>query len=131
MLRLLVFVAALVLVFAVADVAMTYRALPASVAYSFGIRGEAKRWGSRWAVALGAVGIFASIFAGVLYAALASPAEGKTVAILTCLLVYAAYIQHAAFGATLSGRNRIPAFQYWSVGIALIVSVFALKHFIS
>lgn len=131
MLQPLVFITALVLVCAVADAAPTYRTLPASVAYSFGIRGEAKRWGSRWAVALGAVGIFIAIFAGVLYAALASPAEIKTVAILTCLLVYAAYVQHAAFRAMLSGRNRIPAFQYWSVGIVLIVSAFALEHFIS
>jgi len=130
-LQLLIFAAALVLVFAIAEAAMTYRTLPASVAYSFGLHGEAKRWGSRSAVILGAVAIFIGIFGGVLYASLASPADVKTVAILTCLLVYAAYVQHAAFGATLSGRNRIPAFQYWSVGIVLIVSAYALNNFIS
>ena len=75
---------------------MTYRKLADSVAYSFGIRGEARRWGSRSAVALGVVAVFIGVFAGVVHAAFASPEEVKTVAILTCLLIYVTYIQHAA-----------------------------------
>lgn len=92
---------------------MTCGKLPASVAYSFGLHGEAKRWGSRSAVILGTVAIFIGIFGSVLYAALASPADVETI------------------GAALSGRNRIPTFQYWSVGIVLIVSAYALNNFIS
>ena len=99
--------------------------------FSFGFRGEAKRWGSRSAVALALVVILVAIVASIVNAALASPVDLRSVVTFTFLMLYVVSIQHFIFAATLTGSNRIPTLHFWIVGIAMVAIAYAMRNLIA
>ena len=131
MLNILLGLASAAFVFGIAEFAKTYRSLPAYVPYSFGYRGEAQRWGSRPVVAVSLVAVLVAIGVIIVCEATRSPIDIRSVVTYTFSMMWVVCVQHFMFAAALTGSNRIPALQFWIVGIAMVAIAYAMRNLIT
>ena len=131
MTHVLISVATVALVFTIIEAAKTFLKLPDYVAYSFGVDGTPRKWGSRLIVVLAMSAVSAITFTSVLGTILAPNATLKNATLLTALLVWIAVFQHAMFEATLVRGQQLRAKMVWSIGAAIVVTAYTIKYFIA